>query len=176
MNDQLAANLLAANFQTESIHLLNESFAKIRHCVGQLNEEQVWFRPERSLNSIGNLLLHLCGNLNQWVTCGVGGKTDERDREREFSADGTHSADELIKLVEQAIAAATTTIKGIDEQSLLESRSIQGFRVSGMGAIMHSVPHFVGHTHQVIYLTRLILRDNYQFQWSPDADRGRVPI
>jgi hypothetical protein len=162
--------------QNEAIHLLDESFGKIKHCAGQLSEQQIWFRPAPALNSIGNLLLHIAGNLEQWVVCGVGGKADTRDRNAEFSANGSTSVTELLHTVEDAISQAKAAIQSVSTATATATRQIQGFDVTVVGAIMHSVPHFVGHTHQVIYITRLQLGDAYQFAWSPNSERSGVPI
>ena len=156
--------------------LLVESLKKLRHCVEQLSDEQVWQRPSPSMNSVGNLLLHISGNLHQWAVCGIAQTADERDRDSEFAANGGSSGDELLALVESTIQEATELILDLNAQSLAEPRSIQGFDVTVHGALCHTVTHFVGHTHQVIQLTRLMLGDAYTFQWTPEAPRNPVPI
>lgn len=156
--------------------LLSESLKKIRHCVEQLSDEQIWQRPAPTMNSVGNLLLHISGNLRQWALCGVGQLPDERDRDSEFSATGGLSGEELLDLVESTVRETAKLIEGQNAETLSEPRSIQGFNVTVLGALCHTVTHFVGHTHQVIQLTRLMLGDEYNFQWSPATPRGGVPI
>lgn len=169
-------DLLTTSILREAVHLLEQSCIKIRHCLNQLDDQQAWFRTHPSANSIGNLILHIAGNLNQWVTSGVGQKPDHRDREAEFAADQSLSQTELLKRMEQAVTQATAAIQSCDAAILLSSFEIQGFQVNGHEAISHTTTHFVGHTHQIIFITRMILGDRYQFQWSPDADRNQVPI
>ncbi|QDT25148.1 DinB family protein [Gimesia panareensis] len=157
-------------------HLLTQSLHKIRHCLSQLDEDQIWWRPAAELNSIGNLILHLCGNLNQWAVAGITGGSDARQRESEFQADRSHHRDELLSLLEQNVQRASEVMQSLSADDLLEPRTIQGFSVSVLGALTHTVPHFVGHTHQIIYLTRQQLGEAYQFDWDPDARRHGVPI
>ena len=76
---------LASALGLEASHELGQALGKIEHCVNQLTEEQVWWRPDESQNSIGNLILHLRGNLRQWIVSGLGGAKDERNRPLEFS-------------------------------------------------------------------------------------------
>ena len=160
----------------ELASLLDESMKKIRHCVGQLSDEQIWWRPASTMNSVGNLLLHICGNLRQWAVCGIGNLPDKRDRDGEFSASGGPSVSELLGLVETTVRDAESVLEELNSESLSEPRSIQGFDVTVLGTLCHTVTHFVGHTHQIIQLTRLMLADDYDFQWSPSAPRGNVPI
>ena len=96
--------------------------------------------------------------------------------EAEFQAEQSHNRDELLSLLEQSVERANAVFQTLSAADLLESQTIQGFSVSVLGAITHTVPHFVGHTHQIIYLTRLQLGETYQFDWSPDAERNGVPI
>ena len=170
------ADRLSHEVIQEFQQLLTQSLHKLRHCLNQLSQDQIWWRPAPGLNSIGNLVLHLCGNLNQWAVSGITGARDERRRDAEFEADQSHSRAELLSLLEQGVQRAREVLETLSAANLLEPRTIQGFSVSVLGAIAHTVPHFVGHTHQIIYLTRLQLGEAYQFDWSPEAERRGVPI
>ena len=66
-------------------HLGEDYLPKIERCLERLTDEQVWWRASERSNSVGNLLLHLEGNLRQWVVCGAGGRVDARERDREFA-------------------------------------------------------------------------------------------
>src|SRR3954471_4435857 len=55
---------------------------KITRAVAEVTDEQIWWRPNSDSNSIGNLILHLCGNARQWIVAGVGGAPDNRERAR----------------------------------------------------------------------------------------------
>lgn len=172
MNSDSVARL----FLNESAELLHQSMIKIRHCLAQLDSGGVGWRPFDGGNSIANLVLHICGNLRQWTLTGIGGEPDLRDRAAEFTADDPVSPTELVNLAEMTSNAARSLILGLGEGELVERRRIQGFDVTVLQAIHHTTTHFAGHTHQIILLTRLQLGEKYRFQWTPQADRGSVPI
>jgi hypothetical protein len=48
-------------------YLANEYPAKLRLAMAALPDDQLWWRPNNGSNSVGNLLLHLNGNLRQWI-------------------------------------------------------------------------------------------------------------
>ena len=152
MPDSELSKRVTAEFE----HLLNESMRKIRHCVGQLNDEQLWQNPDGDLNSVANLLLHLAGNLQQWCVAGILEKPDARDRAAEFAATDGLTGEELLKRLEVVVKEALGVIQNLDEGSLGHARQIQGFDVTVMQALFHTVPHFVGHTHQILLLTRRV--------------------
>lgn len=167
---------LARLFLEESAEILDQASIKIRHCLGQLTTEQIGWRPYPDGNSIGNLILHICGNLRQWTLAGVGGQSDTRDRSNEFAYRDGFAANSLAQLLESTVSEAQSLIDRLTSSQLIERRTIQGFDVTVLQAIHHTTTHFVGHTHQIIYITRMILGDKYQMHWSPDDDRGKLPI
>ena len=90
--------------------ILSEGIHKIEHCVDQLTDEQVWWRPatpgnrasksgnsSSEMNSIANLMLHLAGNVRQWIISGVGGAKDVRNRPLEFSDHSNRSKAEILR-------------------------------------------------------------------------------
>ena len=160
----------------QAIHTLEQALIKIVHCASQLSDKQVWSRPSANMNSVGNLLLHLEGNLRQWVICTIGGKPDSRDRAAEFVASEVVPAAPVLQALTETVAEAKKVIGQLGASQLLERRVVQGFEVSVLGAVWHSVSHFVGHTHQIILLTRLQLGEHYQFHWTADSDRDKIPI
>lgn len=171
----MTADELAKAVGHEAAVELADALAKIEHCLGQLSNDQIWWRPEPSLNSIGNLILHLCGNLRQWIVAGIGGAEDARNRSAEFAERGPIAKDALIQQIEAAVADAQTALRRPSAQQLLETRRIQGFDVSGLAAIFNSVPHFRGHTQEIVYLTRIQMADRYQFQWKPSTPEQGAP-
>lgn len=158
---------LAAAVIGETTNCLDSCVAKIKHCLGQLTDEQVWWRPQEQLNSIGNLILHLSGNVRQWIVAGIGGAADVRDRPREFSEREMIPREELLGRLNAVVSAATAALAKMTAEELLRVRRIQGFEVSGLGAIFDSVPHFKGHTQEIICLTRMQLGERYRFEWIP---------
>jgi hypothetical protein len=154
---------------------LAHSTEKIKHCVDQLNDEQVWWRPRESQNSIGNVLLHLCGNVQQWLVAGITGERDTRDRPKEFSDRTPLPKGELIRRLEDVVTRADAVVGSLTATQLLEKRRIQGFLTTVLDAILDSVPHFSGHTQEIIYITRLQLGDNYRYKWVPATPEQGAP-
>jgi hypothetical protein len=135
---------------------------------------QIWQRESEAMNSIGNLVLHLCGNLRQWIVAGIGGEEDVRQRPKEFSERGPIPKLELLRRLDETVAQAQDALKKASANDLLRQRSIQGFHVSGLEAIFDSVPHFRGHTQEIIHMTRCLLGDTYRFAWVPSTpEEGR---
>ena len=148
---------------------LAQAVDRIKHCLGQLSDKQVWWRPSEAMNSIGNLILHLCGNVRQWIVAGIGGAPDARQRPMEFSERGPIPKAELLRRLDEVMAEAHGALKKASSQDLLRKRCIQGFDVTGLEAIFDSVPHLKGHTQEIIHMTRCLLGDAYQFAWTPST-------
>jgi hypothetical protein len=171
----MTADKLAAVVGTAAAHELESALNRIKHCLGQLNEEQMWRRSQPSINSIGNLILHLCGNLRQWIVAGVGGASDARNRPAEFAERGPIPKDELMRRLEAVVKEAKGVLAGVDARQLAEVRRIQGFDVTGVAAIFDSIPHFRGHTQEIVHMTRLLLGDAYRLAWEPKTPEEGAP-
>lgn len=128
---------------------------RIRVCAGQLTPEQIWMRQHETENAVGNLILHLAGNVRQWIIAGLGGQPDVRVRDREFAARGSISPEELIERLEAAVAEAIAVIESMTPEMLAETVVIQKHTVSKLEAVYHVVEHFAGHTGQIIFVTKL---------------------
>lgn len=173
----LMENELSRLAMEEACHLLDQALVKIKHCIEQLDEDsQIWHRPNPSMNSIGNLLLHIEGNLSQWALAGIKGRNDTRQREKEFSPDIHLEKKELLERLCDTVQKSKQLFISLSPNELLDDRNIQGFKTKVYCAINHTVTHFVGHTHQIIFQTRLQLGDKYQFQWTPESSRNTLPI
>jgi hypothetical protein len=169
----MTADELAAAVGKEAAHELGSALGKIKHCLGQLNDEQVWWRQQPCLNSIGNLILHLCGNLRQWIVTGLGGGTDERNRPAEFAERGPIARADLLHKLETVVSQAQKVLSKLTARQLVEVRRIQGFTLTGLTAIFDSVPHFRGHTQEIIHMTREQLGETYRIAWKPTtAEEG----
>lgn len=163
-------------FKQECIHLLDQSVLRIDHCLKQLTHEQLWWQPTEDQNSIGIVLRHIAGNLEQWAICGLTLEADRRNRESEFNAPERPSAESLLQDLMDVVSRARLAISELRPELLTAARTIQGFDVSVIGSLMHTIPHMVGHTHQIVTLTRLQLKEHYQFHWTADAPRDKVPL
>jgi hypothetical protein len=171
----MTADEMAADVGRVAAHEMQSALKRIKHCLGQLNNEQVWWRSQANLNSIGNLILHLCGNVRQWIVAGLGGVADVRNRPAEFEDRGSIPKDELLRKLETVVEEAKRILGGLTARQLMEVRRIQGFDVTGLTAIFDSVPHFRGHTQEIVHMTRLQLGDSYQFAWKPTTPEQGAP-
>ncbi len=163
-------------FLAESRRRLAASHQKIRHCLDQLDDAQVWWRARESMNSIGNLVLHLCGNLRQWIVSGVGGAADVRDRPGEFSQRALILKEELLQRFDAAVREADAVLAGVGEDRLSEPRRIQGFEETVLSAVFDSLTHLAGHTQEIVCLTRLQLGETYHFAWTPSTPEQVPPM
>jgi uncharacterized damage-inducible protein DinB len=152
-------------------YLLADYMPKIERCVERLTESQVWWRPAESSNSVGNLLLHLEGNLRQWVVCGVGGAQDGRDRDREFGEREHLPRERLVSALRSTVEEACEVLARLDASALLEQKRIQNLDVTVLAAVFHAVEHFSMHTGQIILLTKMLTGSDLAFYDFP----GGVP-
>ncbi len=151
-------------FLSHSKALLVEDYLpKVEVCVRRLNDAALWWRPNDQSNAIGNLLLHLEGNVRQWILHGVGGAACTRDRQEEFAAAGGASRDELLDRLRSTCEEAGQVLDRLDERRLLDQRQIQGISISTIGAIYHAVEHFCGHLGQIVYITKMVLDEDLRF-------------
>jgi uncharacterized damage-inducible protein DinB len=144
-------------------HLTDDFMLKIRKCLEILDDDDLWWRADETNNSVGNLVLHLCGNVRQWIISGLGGEPDLRQRSKEFSERGPVPKAELLAKLEETLQEADRVLASFDGSELLAERMIQGFRRTALEAIFHVVEHFSFHTGQVIYITKLRQRVDLKF-------------
>lgn len=143
-------------FIARSRSLLAEDYLpKIERCLELLDDQQIWWRANPESNSVGNLLLHLSGNVRQWIVCGLGGATDARDRDSEFVQRANIPRDELLGKLKETLREVDGTLAKFDPERLLDRYQIQGLEVSALDAILHVVEHFSMHTGQIILLAKV---------------------
>lgn len=143
-------------FLAFSSEKLTELASRLDTCLAQLTDEQIWTRGGENENAVGNLVLHLCGNVRQWIISGVGGEPDLRRRDAEFAAQGGVTTAELRERLKTTLGQAVPVIDSVTEQHLSEPLSIQGYDVTVLGAIYHVVEHFAMHTGQIIFITKML--------------------
>jgi uncharacterized damage-inducible protein DinB len=146
----------AQEFLEASLVFLNDDFLpKLVHCLERMSDDDIWWRPNEQSNSAGNLVLHLCGNLRQWIVKSVGGGDFNRDRDAEFAARGPLPKAELIAAIRAAVAEADRVLETLPRERLLEHHVIQTYTSSGLQAIYHVVEHFSYHLGQILYIYKL---------------------
>ena len=136
---------------------------RIETCLGKLTPDQIWMRGTENQNAVGNLVLHLNGNVRQWILSGVGGAPNARIRDEEFSARGGMEPAALGRLLREAVDQALVIIRSLPHQRLEEQTTIQGHDVTFLKAIFHVVEHFSGHTAQIIFVTKMLTGEDLGF-------------
>lgn len=166
---------IAGSFLSRSrYYLVREYPIKIRAAVEAMPAERIWWRPNESTNSVGNLLLHLAGNVRQWILAGVGGQPDVRKRNMEFAARGGLPAAGLLDGLDATVREADQVLTGLLPSELLERRSIQGRDTTVIEAVYHVVEHFAGHTGQIIWIAKMSAPGAVKFY--EDGDGQATPI
>lgn len=150
-----------AEFLKFSTEKLAQLFGRIETCAGNLTPEQLWARGAENENAIGNLILHLAGNVRQWILCGVGGAEDRRNRDSEFDA---RSGSDALEKLRTTVAEAAALIAQLPHARLSERKTIQKhYEVTVLEAIYHVVEHFSMHTGQIIFATKLLTGSDLGF-------------
>jgi uncharacterized damage-inducible protein DinB len=150
-------------FIAQIILRINENPPRISTCLDLLTEDQVWYRKNDTSNSIGNLILHLCGNIRQYSISTLAEATDTRNRPLEFSTEGGWSKDQLIKILTKTVDEATYIAQNLSEDRLSQSFHVQCFDLSGVGILIHVAEHFSYHTGQIAILTKFLVNKDLRF-------------
>lgn len=154
---------LRNEFVSQIILRIDENPPRIAKCLNLLTEEQVWKRHNESSNSIGNLILHLCGNIRQYAISTLSQTKDNRNRPLEFSATGEYNKEQLIKLLENTVREAVQIVGDISENQLSQNYDVQCFNLSGTAILIHVTEHFSYHTGQIALLTKLLVNQDLAF-------------
>jgi uncharacterized damage-inducible protein DinB len=151
---------------------LAQFFGRIETCVAKLTPQQIWMRAADNDNAVGNLVLHLAGNVRQWILCGVGGQEDRRDRDSEFNA---RSGEGVLEKLRPVVSEAVGLIAALPPGRLTETRTIQKhYDVTVLEAIYHVVEHFSMHTGQIIFATKLLTGEDLEFYGYLKSGRARA--
>jgi uncharacterized damage-inducible protein DinB len=164
-----------ANFISWSRGYLNEEYRiKLRKTVRALPPELLWWRPNEQANSVGNLLMHLDGNVRQWIVGGVGGAPDVRNRAGEFAARESASAEDLLRRLEQTLDEADAVLVRLRPEQLTDRRRVQARDVTVLEAIYQVVQHFALHLGQIILVAKAEVPGAIKFY--EDAGGAAKPI
>jgi hypothetical protein len=154
-------------FVEKSRNLLTSDYVpKIERCLDLLTDDDIWWRPNDVSNSIGNLILHLSGNVTMWIIGGVGKLPFDRNRQLEFDERRQIPSAELRSRLKSVVAQADGVLKEVDASELLSRRHIQGYDVNVLEAIYHVVEHFSMHTGQIILLSKARVAEDLKL-WEP---------
>jgi uncharacterized damage-inducible protein DinB len=147
---------------------------RIISCIEQLSLQQVWWRPNEASNSVGNLALHLSGNVRQWIISGLGRAPDARQRDREFSERAPVPRRVLVSRLRKTVEEACRVLSKLSPEDLARVHTIQKFRVTGMEAAFHVAEHFSHHAGQIILLTKMLTGSDVKFTRLPGEKRKRA--
>ncbi|TAI48746.1 DinB family protein [Flagellimonas allohymeniacidonis] len=150
-------------FVAQAIYRMEESLRMVKKCMEQLSEDVIWKKPNAVMNSIGNLILHLCGNITQYGIASLRKIEDKRNRDEEFEVQDGYSKAELMEKLEYTVREATNAFREIEPEEFLRKRKVQGFEFSGIGNIVHVVEHFSYHTGQIALWTKLLNNQDLGF-------------
>lgn len=154
---------LLDEFISQSIFRMDESTQRILKCLGLLPEDAIWQRPNEASNSIGNLLLHLSGNIRQYAISSLSGAPDARVRDAEFAARETEPKSALLERLIQTVEEAKMCMLQLSVEESLRERFVQGFQLTGIGIIIHVTEHYSYHTGQIAFWTKILLSKDLGF-------------
>jgi uncharacterized damage-inducible protein DinB len=157
-------------FLSRSRYWLTKEYPiKLRHCIKALPPAAVWARPNDSCNSIGNLLIHLTGNVTEWILGGIGGQTISRDRRSEFRQRTGANAEALLDYLDGVLRKADGVLAAVKAEDLERSVVIQGRETTILAATYHVVEHFAMHTGQIVLLTKMYAPGRIHFYDDTDG-------
>ena len=154
---------IAEDFKEQSIYRIKESHMRIIACLDWVDESQIWLKPNSALNSMGNLVLHLCGNITQYIISTLGGAPDHRNRDTEFAATGGKTKSELKAMFNIVIEQSIACINNANDAELTGLKKVQVYELTGVGIIIHVTEHLSYHTGQIAFLTKLLLEKDLGF-------------
>lgn len=146
----------AAAFTSYASAKLDQNMRQIERCVALLDEPAIWSRVNEKCNSVGNLLLHLTGNVRQWVLGGIAGQPVQRNRPAEFAQRAAQPAAPIVAELAGVVADARNVILGLSSANLAARRTIQTYEVTVLVAVFHVVEHFSWHTGQIVHMTKAL--------------------
>ncbi len=152
--------------------IVHESVPRIKKCLGQLSADDIWHRPNQNVVSVGNLVLHLQGNLRQWVLSGLGGQPDHRQRDGEFTRTDPVPATELVRQLDALVTEVEAVLDRLTPADLLATYRVQGYDETGVAILMHVTEHFSYHTGQITYFVKT--RQNVDLQYYGGQDLNQT--
>ena len=149
-------SLLAQRFAEHAVHSLRDvHYARLERYTSGLDDESLWWRPQPDSLAVGNVLLHLDGNVKDWILRGLGDVPFERQRDAEFAATGGKTASELLGELNSSVSRATEIILGLDEERLLRRYTFRGDEIDGLLATNHVIEHFAWHAGQAVWIAKM---------------------
>lgn len=146
-----------------SAEKLRQFTTRIEACLARLTNDQIWARGGENENAVGNLVIHLSGNVREWIVSSLGGQPFSRDRDAEFAARGGLDAAALSALLRESVELAAEVVLQLNTEQLTRTWEIQRRAVTGLEAVYHVVEHFAQHTGQIIFATKMLTGEDLAF-------------
>ena len=150
---------------------MGENMQKIHICLERLTLDQIWYQPNGSCLSIGNTLLHLNGNIKQYVLSGLMDYPDTRQRAVEFEPKEKLPLSLILKPLEETIQEVHRLLDDVTLENLNAVRPVQCFEESGVGILIHVVEHFSYHVGQIVYITKMFTDTPLGFYDNMDLEK-----
>ncbi|MAZ28425.1 MAG: hypothetical protein CL868_15280 [Cytophagaceae bacterium] len=157
-------------FIKNAFYRLDENMRMVSIALDKITEEDVWRKPNKSSNSIANLILHLCGNITQYGISSLQSTEDKRARDEEFTVAGGLTKAQLLEQLESTVNEVKSTILNLPESRFTEIKTVQGYSFSGIGNIIHLVEHFSYHTGQIAFWVKLMKDEQLGFYDGQDLN------
>ena len=154
---------LITAFKESALYRMDESTRMITLALNEVDEDQIWLRPNQKSNSIGNLILHLCGNITQYGISALGKLPDLRERDLEFAVLEGLSKEELLQKLVETVEKATKIIQNLPPEEFIRKRQVQAYNLTGIGIITHVVEHYSYHTGQIAFWVKLLTEEDLGF-------------
>ena len=139
---------------------------QIRASLEQLTAEQIWWRPNKYSNSIGNLVLHVRGSVMHFLVRGVGGVVYERDRPAEFAADGSLTKQQLLTLFDEMVEETVRTFKALAASRMTDPSTEPAYYSTVLEDLLGVAIHMATHMGQIVYVTKMLNEDSVKDLWS----------
>lgn len=136
--------------------VMDESFNRIRKCLGMLCQDELWNRLSDDTMSVGNQVLHIHGNVSQYILQGIGGRNFQRKRNEEFKDHNDLDIETLLFLLNKLEVDMKSVLHQLTPDELLRVRPVQVFEESGLSILTHVMEHTSYHTGQITLLTKLM--------------------
>ncbi len=130
--------------------------AQVRECLAQLDDEQIWWRPNESSNSVGNLVIHLSGSLNHYLNRGIGGFEYDRDRAAEFAERRHIPKEELLAIFDDMVTKAEQTFDALTIERLGDPSPEPKMYTLVVEDVLSVMSHIANHTGQILWITKML--------------------
>lgn len=161
--DSANAGLAALFLEFSRSKLFDQYWPRLRSAVEPLTNEQFWFRPNAASNSIGNLVLHLNGNVGQWLVAAFNHLEDTRNRPGEFGERRRIEPGLVMERLDATMHEAANVLARLTPAELTTTYQIQGYTVSGLAAVYQVVEHFGLHYGQIVYIAKALRAEDLGF-------------